>query len=312
MHDTFVVPPGWGWDIVLYFYFGGIAGGLLALSGLLRLVGDRRDWPLSRIGYYLAFPFIIVSTILLIKDLGRPERFLHMLVQSERLPNLMFKWWSPISFGSWIVLIFGLLSFIAFVYVLVEGGIWRSSVVQRALGPLLDPGRVVGKAFLTLAVFWGLLVTAYTGMLVMVTNTPTWSHDPLLAPMHMAIAVTAGAATLFLVSAAVGAGPATSRKRVLRTGVLTLALGLILIVASVIWEYGAVSAFFLGWWGLLFWAVILPFGIVAPLILLFFAEYRGSELVRSAPLVGALLLLAGAFLFRVHEIFGGQAYFIPY
>src|SRR5690625_7055465 len=75
MHDTFVAPAGWSWDIVLYFYFGGIAGGLFVISSLLRLVGDRGDWRLSRIGYYLALPLLIVCTILLIKDLGKPGRF---------------------------------------------------------------------------------------------------------------------------------------------------------------------------------------------------------------------------------------------
>lgn len=312
MHDTFVAPPGWSWDIVLYFYFGGIAGGLLVLSGLLRLVGDRGDRPLSRIGFYLAFPLLIVSTILLIKDLGRPERFWHMVFQSERFPNLMFKWWSPISFGTWIVSIFGLLSFIAFLYALGEGGIWRSSTPRRSLGPLFDPGRGIGKAFLILIIVWGLLLTAYTGILVMVTNTPTWSHDPLLPPMHMAIALATSAAALFLISHFTRAGTTGGRHRVLRTGTLALALGVILIIIAVLTQIGAVSIFFLGWWGALFWIVILPFGILAPLVLLYFAEYRDRELVRAAPVVGAVLLLAGAFLFRVHEVLGGQAYFIPY
>jgi|SRR5690625_85820 len=312
MHDTFVAPAGWSWDIVLYFYFGGIAGGLFVISSLLRLVGDRGDWRLSRIGYYLALPLLIVCTILLIKDLGKPGRFWHMVFQSERFPDLAFKWWSPISFGTWIVMIFGLLSFITFLYTLAEGGIWDSTGARRVIGPLFDPSGVGGKVFMTIMVIWGLLLTAYTGILVMVTNTPTWSHDPLLPAMHMAIAVAASAAALFLISYWLGVGSVESRGRVTRMGTLALGFGLLLIIVALFLEYGTVSVFFLGWWGLLFWIVVLPFGIIVPLVLLFFASFRGSDLVRGASVVGSVLLLTGAFLFRILEVFGGQAYFVPY
>lgn len=312
MHDTFVAPPGWGWDIVLYFFFSKIAGDAYFLASLLRLVGRRADRPLSRIGYGLALPLLLACTIFLIKDLGRPERFWHMVFQSERFPNLMFKWWSPISFGTWMVMLFGLFSFISFLAALAEGGVWRAPAGGRLAARLHDPGSPLGVVFLVVACIWGLLLTAYTGVLVMTTNTPTWSHDPLLPATHMAIAVPAAAAAIFLIARLTGAGDPVGRERVLRTGVLALAFGLILILAGAVHQYGGVSPFFLGAWAFLFWAVILPFGIVVPLVLLFFAAFRGRELVRDAPVVGAVLLLFGALLFRVLEVLGGQDYFIPY
>jgi len=39
MQDVFVTPPGWSWDIALYFFFGGLAGGAYFVANLLRLVG---------------------------------------------------------------------------------------------------------------------------------------------------------------------------------------------------------------------------------------------------------------------------------
>jgi formate-dependent nitrite reductase membrane component NrfD len=50
MPNVFAYPPGWSWDIVLYFFIGGMAGGLLFIACLLRLLGGASARPLSRIG----------------------------------------------------------------------------------------------------------------------------------------------------------------------------------------------------------------------------------------------------------------------
>ena len=91
----------WKWEIVLYFFLGGLAGGSYLAASLADLLGSpRRDAPLVRAGRYLSFACIIVSPILLIKDLGRPERFLHML--------RVLKFRSPMSLGTWGLSLFGM------------------------------------------------------------------------------------------------------------------------------------------------------------------------------------------------------------
>src|ERR1700737_440359 len=69
----------WTWEIILYFFIGGIAGCSYLVATLADLLGSTRDASLIRAGRYLSFVGIIISPILLIKDLGRPERFHHML-----------------------------------------------------------------------------------------------------------------------------------------------------------------------------------------------------------------------------------------
>ena len=89
------------------FFFGGLAGGCYFLAALIDLFGRPEDRPLARLGYYIAFPCVLLSGLLLTLDLTRPLRFWHMLIESNTFQP-MFKYWSPMSVGSWALLIFGI------------------------------------------------------------------------------------------------------------------------------------------------------------------------------------------------------------
>ena len=138
------VAPEWEWWLVWYFFIGGLAAGLYFIAALIELVGSERDREMAKVSYYVAFPLALVCGVLLVLDLGRPERFWYMLIQSET-GRLMFKYWSPMSIGAWALLLFGGLSFVSFVEVLAEDrrlGLGRFSGLAHTLhhGP-------VGKMF---------------------------------------------------------------------------------------------------------------------------------------------------------------------
>jgi hypothetical protein len=104
----------------------------------------------------------------LVKDLGRPERFLHML--------RTFKVTSPMSVGSWI-----LSAFSAGTAVAAVAEIDRMSGTRLPLGPLRKVLQVLeGPAGFEAAVFAGPLA-AYTAVLLGDTATPTWNagHEEL-------------------------------------------------------------------------------------------------------------------------------------
>src|ERR671935_50465 len=115
----FSEPPHWHWLIILYFFIGGLAGGCYFLASMIDLVGRATDRPLARLGYLIAFPAVVVCGILLIADLGRPERFWHMLLQSATW-RPMLKTYSPMSLGAWGLLIFGGFAFLSFLGALAE------------------------------------------------------------------------------------------------------------------------------------------------------------------------------------------------
>ena len=119
--NTSVADPGWHGLIVWYFFLGGIAAGAYVMAALADLFGDADDRPGVRVAVLPGLPAGGRLRALLTIDLGRPERFWHMLIQSNT-GRPMFKWWSPMSVGSWGLSAFGLFSFASFVGVLAEDG----------------------------------------------------------------------------------------------------------------------------------------------------------------------------------------------
>ncbi|HYW26589.1 MAG TPA: NrfD/PsrC family molybdoenzyme membrane anchor subunit, partial [Terriglobales bacterium] len=88
--------PVWTWEIPVYFFVGGLAGA----SALLGLAADLAgQGALARNARMAAATGAMVSPLLLISDLGRPERFANML--------RVFRPTSPMSVGSWTLALFG-------------------------------------------------------------------------------------------------------------------------------------------------------------------------------------------------------------
>src|SRR6266850_222382 len=117
----FTASPHWRWLILAYFFLGGLAGGSYFLATLLDLFGRGRDRRLVHLGYLIAFPLVCVCGVVLTVDLGRPERFWHMLVQSEMFRPIL-KTYSPMSTGAWALLLFGGCAFLSFVAVIASLG----------------------------------------------------------------------------------------------------------------------------------------------------------------------------------------------
>ena len=65
MDNDFIVPPGWSGDAALYFFIGGLAGGVRFAASVLRLVERHTDVGLSRIGYCPTFPPTAIGVLLL-------------------------------------------------------------------------------------------------------------------------------------------------------------------------------------------------------------------------------------------------------
>ncbi len=194
MAEHFVRAPQWEWYILAYFFLGGLSGGIYALATMLRLWGGPHDEAAARIGFLAAFPLFVLCPILLTVDLGKPLRFWHMLVDTTPgHSGLAFKYWSPMSVGSWALLIYGVFVLISFLEVLALDGRLRS-------GPGLAIARtlsgVPGWLFNVVGTVFGLFVAAYTGVLLSVSNQPIWSDTWALGGLFLASALSGSAALL--------------------------------------------------------------------------------------------------------------------
>src|SRR5207344_2153347 len=190
----FSAPPEWGWLIALYFFFGGLAGGSYFLASLIDLFGRSEDRPLSHLGYYIAFPCVVLSALLLILDLQRPLRFWHMLIESNTYQP-MFKPWSPMSIGSWALLIFGIFAFISFL-----GALADAKRIPWAAWRKVHPPSLLGRFIAAIGGIFGFYVSGYTGVLLAVTNRPIWSDTPLLGMLFVVSAASTSAALMILLA----------------------------------------------------------------------------------------------------------------
>ena len=299
--QVFTTAPHWEWWIVLYFFVGGIAGGSFFISALIDLIRGEADRPISRIGYLIAFPAIIIGTILLIIDLGRPERFWHMVVQSKTwLPA--FKWWSPISFGTWIVTVFSMFAFLAFVAVVVQG----RGVTRPFYGLFYQLG-IVSKAIQMLGAIAGLAVAGYTGILLTVTNRPVWANNNLLGFLFMVSGVSTGAAMISLLAASKRRQHEGALYSVHRMDTWLLVLELILVVALVIWLSPIISwasAAAPGW--LLSWGIILLLGVIVIGLLIPLALQWNPRIMPGSALLAAVLVLIGGFVLRLVVVISSE------
>jgi protein NrfD len=289
----FTVSPEWGWLITLYFFFGGLAGGTYFLAALIDLFGQPEDRPLARLGYYISFPCIIMSGFLLVIDLYRPLRFWHMLIASNTFQP-MFKYWSPMSVGSWALLIFGIFSFLSFLGALAESARRRWS----AAGRLRPPG-AIATVLAMVGGLCGFYVAGYTGVLLAVTNRPIWSDTPLLGMLFIVSAASTSAALMILLAQRAG-WTMSGLAALHRMDIGVLGLELIVLIAVVV-SLGPVWRAWLNLWGLLLGAIIV-LGMLFPLALNWRKDWLGDFNVTAT----AALALVGGFLLRVVIVFSSE------
>ena len=156
-------PPVWTWEVPLYFFIGGISG----VSGCMAFIAQlfRSEPSLIRVLLWIGFGGAVLCPALLIADLGRPARFLNML--------RVFKWRSPMSLGAWILTGFSLC---------VTAALFANEfLIHGYANPLIVAARWIGEAS---GAVTGLLLAAYTGVLIGATAVPVWSQNRRFLPAH--------------------------------------------------------------------------------------------------------------------------------
>jgi formate-dependent nitrite reductase membrane component NrfD len=168
-------PAVWTWEVPLYFWFGGIASGSSFVAVAADAVGDERTAMIAR---RVTLGAALPCAPLLVMDLGRPERFLHMM--------RIFKPRSPMSMGAWCLAAF-------------------STTAGTAVTADLLGRRSIARALTGVTAALGTYLGSYTGVLLASTAVPVWARSRLiLPPIFVCTAAATGAAANRLALAATG------------------------------------------------------------------------------------------------------------
>jgi formate-dependent nitrite reductase membrane component NrfD len=157
--------PQWKPEVPLYLFAGGAAGAAAVIANAANWLGD--DPELVRQARWVAAGGGMLSSALLVKDLGVPSRFLNML--------RVFKRQSPMSVGAWTLSAFSSFS----------AASAFANLMRQKLGDSL-PVRIMENAAGALAAATGLVMSSYTGVLIGATVIPVWNDNVGTLPQHFA------------------------------------------------------------------------------------------------------------------------------
>ena len=172
----------WGWKVGAYLWTKSIAAGSLLLAALGVLLGGATGglpaWPQAPAAPLLALVFLALTTVLLVGDLKRPDRFFFLLTKGNPSSWLVI--------GGWILMAYGAL-----------GTLWLGAVVTGRASWLL----VLALPTAALAA----ATAGYSAYLFGQAEGRDFWQSPLLLPHLLIAALIGGSASLLLVDAVMSA-----------------------------------------------------------------------------------------------------------
>jgi formate-dependent nitrite reductase membrane component NrfD len=286
------IPPikraHWTWQVPIYFWLGGIGAGTQLFATVAQLLGHK-DEALTRVSRYTVLFTMLVSPVLLIWDLGRPERFYNML----RILKLR----SPMSTQSWSLFAFGNLGGLIAARQAAEDGLLFGDNFLSRLVIRLIPARLLT----VLALPFGLFVGFNTGNLISATSVPIWARNwMLMGPTFLTSGLSTALSWLSLVLNLGLWGEAKTLHALHRAEKAVILIEGLLIGASLIRMSRWSKPLFSKEVAPLFVGGTLIGGITAPMALLFGKESRSKSMLAS------VLALVGGLAFRFSLILAGR------
>ncbi len=291
----------WGWEIPVYLFLGGFTAGIMVLSGWALWRGLRNPRPhttfaLASSGLFvLALAAISLGMLALFLDLSHKPYVFRLY--------LTMKPWSPMSWGSWILLL---------VYPVLAAGVLLDppkALLRHlpALWPVVDwmeANPVVRHATGFVSIVTGVALGIYTGILLSALGArPLWSSG-LLGPLFLVSGLSTAAAFAHSVSP-----EPEERVRLawLDNLFLTVELGLIALLligllSSTEAHAGAAWLLLGGPYTAVFWVGVVFLGILLPLVIQSLAV---TQRIIHTP-IAPILVMAGGLALRFVIVAAGQ------
>lgn len=319
----------WNLLVVNYLFLAGLSAGAFAISSFATYIGGPHFRRVARIGALVAPWPVAIGVGLLVLDLGRPFAFYNLF--------LTVQFTSPMSIGSWLLTGFIFLS-------LAYAALWLPAPLDNLLR---IPNRAHWRDFARWTPLapqtirrWRALLAAlgfpialgvgiYTGILVgAIPSRPFW-NTPMVAQLFLFSAMSAGTATVLLITALLGArhehGYEDERRLLISTDMVLIVLEIFMIIPFLLHHAlstqssaASIELILGGEYTAWFWIGVIGLGILLPLAIegyeLFPVILKEGATRYSLALsaISAVLVLVGGFILRFVFVYAGQAsHFLP-
>ncbi len=307
----------WGWEVPVYLFLGGLTAGILILSALMILKNRGKEFAVATNKIVLLAPvFLSLGMLALFLDLE------HKLYVWRFYTA--FNITSPMSWGSWILLLVYPLSFLLILATFRQGFPTTYSFIEsflknrKKLSKYVDKYRnifefserhslLIAKITIPVAILLGI----YTGILLSALGARPFWNSSIMGPIFLVSGVSTAAALVILLS------PKHQEVRYftrIDLGLIGIESGLLILfiigmATSSTQHQNALELILGGPLTATFWVLIMGMGLLLPAFLELL-ELKGKQIPKF---LGAGFVLLGGLLLRFIIVEAGQlSTWLPY
>jgi formate-dependent nitrite reductase membrane component NrfD len=307
----------WGWEVPVYLFLGGLTAGILILSAFMILRNKGKDFDVATNKIVLLAPvFLSLGMLALFLDLE------HKLYVWRFYTA--FNITSPMSWGSWILLLVYPLSFLLILatfrqgfpksYSTIESFIEKRKKLAKHVGKFRllfewseKHSRLIAKITIPVAILLGI----YTGILLSALGARPFWNSAIMGPIFLVSGVSTAAALVILLSPKHQEVRFFTRVDLGLIGVEAVLLVLFIIgmATSSTQHQEALGLILGGPLTAVFWVLIMGMGLMLPAFLETL-ELKGKQI---PSFLGAGFVLLGGLLLRFIIVEAGQlSSWLPY
>jgi formate-dependent nitrite reductase membrane component NrfD len=286
----------WGWEIPVYLFLGGMVAGIMIISGYFTFKGHHKH------SYFSNFYLPHLSLVLLSAGMFALFLDLEHKLYIWRL-YLTFKITSPMSWGSWIlVLVYPTL--LLNTLVSIPTGFQNRIPIFDRISSIIRSRHNLAKNIGVLNMFVGAILGMYTGILLSgLQARPLWNSS-MLWVLFLTSGLSSAAALVHLITT-----DKVERELLAKAdnGFLIFELFVIaLFIVGMLTGSGpqqqAVRLLLNGPFAAAFWVLVVTLGIAAPLFIQLLAVNQKVKHTAVAP----MMVIAGGLVLRFVIVYAGQ------
>lgn len=274
----------WNWKIACYLYLAGLGAGSYLVGYFMQFTNELA---VAQRVMLISSPLVIIGTLFLIWDLGRPTRFLRALMRP---------WKSWIARGAWLLTCFTVVSLLNSILT-----IWPFNVLEGNSASILQGfGAVLALG-----------VAFYTGIMIgIMVSLPMWNTS-ILPILFLVSAVSSAIGLVYiLITANSGTFPLAILEKMMLPH-----LGILIFEALIVYFYLTnvaktdprdVHNLLKGKLAGVFWLGFIGLGLILPLLLEALGSNLDGGLKSIIIFLAGLSLLVGGFILRMVILLAGN------